>query len=200
MLPALIFTLLTFGLCYGFAVTYETPARTDRMWPTLPPAAATVAAIIGINVGVFALWRAWPPAWRLLNRYFISVPAYPRVFSLVGNVFSHQTITHLSINMFVLWIFGTRREYMPYLLSSPCLASLTMLTSYSSARRHWPRQFPCPLPCIWCTRIIRIADNSCPEKLTFHHFSWCQWGDCRRGCCIWPNPFRVNFASNRTSD
>lgn len=171
------------------------------MWPNLPPAAATVGAIIGINVGVFALWRAWPPAWRLLNRYFISVPAYPRVFSLVGNVFSHQTITHLGINMFVLWIFGTRREYLSYLLSLlPCPASSTVLTSYSSARRHRPRQFPCPVPCIWCTRLIRIADNPCPEELTFHHFSRSQWSNCRHGCCIRSYPFRVNFTFNRTRD
>ncbi|BCS25625.1 rhomboid protease PCP1 [Aspergillus puulaauensis] len=137
LLPALIFTLLTLGLCYGFAVTYETPTRTDRMWPSLPPAAATVAAIIGINVGVFALWRAWPPAWRLLNRYFISVPAYPRVFSLVGNVFSHQTITHLGINMFVLWIFGTRLHddigrgnFLALYLASGVLGSFASLTTH----------------------------------------------------------------------
>ncbi|OJI97673.1 hypothetical protein ASPVEDRAFT_37096 [Aspergillus versicolor CBS 583.65] len=137
LLPALIFTLLTLGLCYGFAVTYEAPARTDRMWPNLPPAAATVGAIIGINVGVFALWRAWPPAWRLLNRYFISVPAYPRVFSLVGNVFSHQTITHLGINMFVLWIFGTRLHddigrgnFLALYLASGVLGSFASLTTH----------------------------------------------------------------------
>jgi rhomboid-like protein len=80
------------------------------MWPSLPPAAATVFAIIGANATIFALWRLWPPAWRLLNRYFISVAAYPRVFSLVGAVFSHQTVAHLGMNMFVLWMFGTKRE------------------------------------------------------------------------------------------
>ncbi|KAL4785101.1 hypothetical protein BJX76DRAFT_325592 [Aspergillus varians] len=135
LIPALIFTLITLGLCYGFAVTYEPPAKADRMWPSLPPAAATAAAIIGINVGVFALWRAWPPAWRLLNRYFISVPAYPRVFSLVGNVFSHQTITHLGINMFVLWIFGTRLHddigrgnFLALYLASGVLGSFASLT------------------------------------------------------------------------
>ncbi|KAL2872196.1 rhomboid protease PCP1 [Aspergillus lucknowensis] len=108
LLPALAFTVFTLGLCYAFAMTYEAPARADRMWPSLPPAAATVFAIMGTNATVFALWRLWPPAWRLLNRYFISVPAYPRVLSLVGNVFSHQTVSHLAMNMFVLWIFGTR--------------------------------------------------------------------------------------------
>ncbi|KAL4914205.1 hypothetical protein BDW62DRAFT_190862 [Aspergillus aurantiobrunneus] len=137
LIPALIFTLLTLGLCYGFAVTYEPPARADRMWPSLPPAAATAAAIIGVNVGVFVLWRAWPPAWRLLNRYFISVPAYPRVLSLVGNVFSHQTISHLTINMFVLWIFGTRLHddigrgnFLALYIASGVLGSFASLTTH----------------------------------------------------------------------
>ncbi|KAL2802800.1 hypothetical protein BJX63DRAFT_413834 [Aspergillus granulosus] len=108
LLPSLAFTILGLGLCYAFAIFYEPPTRESRMWPSVPPAAATAFAIIGTNITVFALWRLWPPAWRLLNRYFISVPAYPRVFSLIGSVFSHQTVTHLGMNMFVLWMFGTK--------------------------------------------------------------------------------------------
>lgn len=111
---------MVLALCYGFAVTYQPPAKADRMWPSLPPAAATVSAIIGINVGIFVLWRAWPPAWRLLNRYFINVAAYPRVFGLVGNVFSHQHLMHLGINMSVLWFFGTKREFLPLTLVPAC--------------------------------------------------------------------------------
>ncbi|KAL3459932.1 hypothetical protein BJX64DRAFT_263966 [Aspergillus heterothallicus] len=108
LLPSLAFTILGLGLCYAFAIFYEPPVRESRMWPSLPPAAATALAIIGTNVTVFALWRFWPPAWRILNRYFISVPVYPRVFSLIGSVFSHQTPMHLGMNMFVLWMFGTK--------------------------------------------------------------------------------------------
>lgn len=67
-------------------------------------------AIIGTNVGVFLLWKLCPPAWRLLNRHFITVAAYPRPLSLIGNVFSHQTVNHLALNMVVLWFVGTRRE------------------------------------------------------------------------------------------
>ncbi|KAJ0424539.1 hypothetical protein BJY00DRAFT_243708 [Aspergillus carlsbadensis] len=108
LLPSLAFTILGLGLCYAFAIFYESPTRDSRMWPSLPPAAATTFAIIGANATIFTLWRLWPPAWRLLNRYFISVAAYPRVFSLVGAVFSHQTVAHLGMNMFVLWMFGTK--------------------------------------------------------------------------------------------
>ncbi|KAL5332517.1 hypothetical protein BJX70DRAFT_392931 [Aspergillus crustosus] len=137
LLPAFLFSLLTLGLCSVFAATYEAPAKADRMWPSLPPAAATMAAIIGINTAVFALWKIWPPAWRLLNRYFISVPAYPRAFSLVGNVFSHQSISHLAINMFVLWVFGTklhddigRGNFLALYIASGVLGSCASLTAH----------------------------------------------------------------------
>ncbi|KAL4759596.1 rhomboid protease PCP1 [Aspergillus foveolatus] len=137
LIPSLIFTLMVLALCYGFAVTYQPPAKADRMWPSLPPAAATVSAIIGINMGIFVLWRAWPPAWRLLNRYFISVAAYPRVFGLVGNVFSHQHLMHLGINMSVLWFFGTklhdeigRGNFLALYLASGVLGSFASLTMH----------------------------------------------------------------------
>ncbi|KAL2831988.1 hypothetical protein BDW59DRAFT_139519, partial [Aspergillus cavernicola] len=144
LLPALAFTLLTFGLCYAFAVTYEPPAKADRMWPDLPPAAATVAAIIGTNVAIFALWRVWPPAWRLLNRYFISVPAYPRVFSLVGNVFSHQQLPHLAMNMLILWTFGTRLHdeigrgnFLALYIASGVLGSFASLSIHVLTNMLW---------------------------------------------------------------
>ncbi|KAL4975472.1 hypothetical protein BDW66DRAFT_160442 [Aspergillus desertorum] len=137
LIPSLIFTLMTLALCYGFAVTYQPPAKADRMWQSLPPAAATVSAIIGINVAIFVLWRAWPPAWRLLNRYFISVAAYPRVFGLVGNVFSHQHLMHLGVNMSVLWFFGTklhdeigRGNFLALYLASGVLGSFVSLTMH----------------------------------------------------------------------
>ncbi|KAH8425715.1 rhomboid family intramembrane serine protease [Aspergillus melleus] len=44
----------------------------------------------------------------MLNRYFITVAAYPRTVSLVGNTFSHQSIKHLAANMLGIWIVGTR--------------------------------------------------------------------------------------------
>ncbi|KAI9376848.1 hypothetical protein BJX61DRAFT_488477 [Aspergillus egyptiacus] len=137
LLPTLAFTLLTLGLCYAFAATYQPPAKADRMWPDLPPAAATVAAIVGTNVAIFALWRIWPPAWRLLNRYFISVPAYPRAFSLVGNIFSHQQLPHLAMNMFILWTFGTRLHdeigrgnFLALYIASGVLGSFASLTTH----------------------------------------------------------------------
>ncbi|BDD55052.1 hypothetical protein MPDQ_006883 [Monascus purpureus] len=108
LVPALIVTLITLGLCYIYAESYQPPQRSDRMWPNVYPAAATAIAMIGINVGICILWKCWPPSWRMLNRYFISVPVYPHPLSLVGSIFSHQTFKHLAVNMTMLWFIGTR--------------------------------------------------------------------------------------------
>lgn len=78
------------------------------MWRDVPPAAATVFGIMGVNVAIYLLWKA-PPAWRLLNRYFISVPLYPYAMSVVGSIFSHQQLRHLATNTLILWLIGTRR-------------------------------------------------------------------------------------------
>ncbi|RAH50937.1 rhomboid protease PCP1 [Aspergillus brunneoviolaceus CBS 621.78] len=137
IVPSLIFSLVALGLCYAFAVFYEPPARADRLWPDTPRAAATLMGIIGINVGIFALWRAWPPSWRLLNRYFISVAAYPRPFSIIGNVFSHQKPLHLSVNMVMLWFVGTRLhdevgrgEFLSLYMASGIVGSLLSLSAH----------------------------------------------------------------------
>ncbi|KAE8379433.1 hypothetical protein BDV26DRAFT_259437 [Aspergillus bertholletiae] len=135
ILRILSITLVTFGLCFVFASNYHAPTKTDRLWPDVPPAAATVMAIIGTNIGVFLLWKLCPPAWRLLNRYFITVAAYPRPLSLVGNVFSHQTVNHLALNMVVLWFVGTRLHdeigrgnFLALYLASGVFGSFTSLT------------------------------------------------------------------------
>lgn len=80
------------------------------MWPDTPPAAATIFAIMGINLGIFLLWK-FPPAWRMLNRHFISSPLYPYAPSMVGTIFSHQSATHLLMNACILFIVGTKREF-----------------------------------------------------------------------------------------
>lgn len=79
------------------------------MWPDIPPAAATIFAIVGINLGVYLLWK-FPPAWRMLNRHFISTPMYPYSFSMIGSIFSHQSALHLLINSCLLIIVGTKRK------------------------------------------------------------------------------------------
>ena len=108
ILPSLGLSLLVLGLCYYYAETYTPPAHKARLWPDIPPAAATILGVAGANVAVWMLWKV-PPAWRLLNRYFISVPLYPYAASVVGSVFSHQQVKHLATNTLILWLIGLRR-------------------------------------------------------------------------------------------
>lgn len=79
------------------------------MWPDTPRAAATAMALISLNLGIYVLWKV-PPAWRTLNRNFILVNAWPRASSMIGSVFSHQSVKHLALNMGLLWFIGTRGE------------------------------------------------------------------------------------------
>lgn len=107
LLPSAAFALGLCGLCLAFAEFYRPPQRADRLWPDIPPAAATVGAIMLANVAGWVMWKI-PPLWPLLNRYFLVVPATPRVTALLGTFFSHQSLTHLLHNMAVLWFLGVR--------------------------------------------------------------------------------------------
>ncbi|KAL7628341.1 hypothetical protein AAE478_002543 [Parahypoxylon ruwenzoriense] len=107
LLPSLAMTFLVCMGCVAFAAMYKPPRRSERVWPDIPPAAATCLGLIGLNLTVWLLWRA-PPLWRLFNRYFIVVAATPRPLQLVGAMFSHQSFSHVVLNMMALWFFGTR--------------------------------------------------------------------------------------------
>ncbi|KAJ6142640.1 hypothetical protein N7471_002093 [Penicillium samsonianum] len=108
LLAPLLFSIVVLALCYTFAQKYEFPARKDRIMPDVPPAVATVGAIVAANVAVTLLWKYVPPAWKLLNRYFVIVPFYPSSLGMIGSTFSHQTWRHLGTNMMVLGLMGTR--------------------------------------------------------------------------------------------
>ncbi|TVY22251.1 Rhomboid protein, mitochondrial [Lachnellula hyalina] len=107
LFPSGLVVLGTLIGAYVFTQVYTPPAPSARLFPDVPPSAATVAGIILMNIGVFALWR-FPPAFRFLNMHFILVPGYPFASSMLGNVFSHMAFSHLAFNMGVLWFVGTR--------------------------------------------------------------------------------------------
>lgn len=107
ILPSLFFVLATCAAIYTWAQYWEPPRRTERMFPNTSLAYATTGGLLAANILVFLLWR-FPPAVGLLNRYFIVTPAYPRMFSMLGNIFSHQTLRHLAANMLGLVVFGPR--------------------------------------------------------------------------------------------
>lgn len=107
LLPATTFTLLVIAACVVLAAFYTPPKRDRRIWPEIPPAAATCIGLILVNVAVFGLWK-FPPAWKLLNRYMLVIPATPRPLQLLGALFSHQSAGHMAGNMIALWFFGIR--------------------------------------------------------------------------------------------
>ena len=109
LLPSTIFVALLAAGLLTYSQLYVAPTRENRLWPDCPPAAATVAALIGVNVLIWLLWWKMPRAWKPLLRWFMVVPATPKAFSMLGAVFSHQVMWgHLAVNIPFLWFFGTR--------------------------------------------------------------------------------------------
>lgn len=100
-------TFVVVGLSIVFAQNYIPPSRRARIWPDLPPAAATLMVLIGINVAISFAWRL-PPLWKFMNRNFIVTSAYPYARGIIGSMFSHQSPVHLAVNMVFLWAAGTR--------------------------------------------------------------------------------------------
>ncbi|KAI9792863.1 MAG: hypothetical protein M1835_007621 [Candelina submexicana] len=134
--PSIIVTTVVIGLSVLFAQSYIPPSRSARLWPEMPPAAATVFGLILANAAILVVWR-FPPAWRFLNLYFINVPGYPVALSIIGNIFSHQQIRHYAMNMGVLWFIGTRLhddigrgDFLAIYMSSGVVATLVSLTSF----------------------------------------------------------------------
>ncbi|KAK3362730.1 hypothetical protein B0T25DRAFT_418890, partial [Lasiosphaeria hispida] len=107
LLPSAVFVFILTGLAVAYSVYYHPLKRSDRMFPDIPPAAATVGAIVLLNVGVWFLWKV-PPLWPALNRYFLLASATPKPLSMLGAMFSHQKMSHLLTNMVVLWFVGSR--------------------------------------------------------------------------------------------
>ena len=102
-------TICGLALCLACSEYYVTPEPSARWWPDLSPAQATIYGIMLINTAVFIAWRI-PPLWRTLNKYFVSVPAVPYSVSLIGSFFSHQSFTHLLVNMSFLYLCGIDRK------------------------------------------------------------------------------------------
>ncbi|MCJ1478618.1 hypothetical protein MMC13_007299 [Lambiella insularis] len=107
LFPSTCFAIGVLWFCVLLAQNYVPPPRQARLFPDMPPAAATIIAIVVLNATAFVLWRI-PPMWRFMNKFFLIVPARPRVWSLLGNTFSHQSPAHFIGNMAVLWFVGTK--------------------------------------------------------------------------------------------
>ncbi|KAK0656516.1 hypothetical protein B0T16DRAFT_399573 [Cercophora newfieldiana] len=106
ILPSAVAVALVSGLLIAYATYYRPLKRSDRLFPDIPPAAATVGAIIIANFLVFSAWRI-PRLWPVMNKYFLVVPATPRAVGIFGATFSHQKFSHFFVNMGALWLLGT---------------------------------------------------------------------------------------------
>ena len=136
--PSTLVVLAVVGLSALCAQNYYPPSRTARLWPDVPPVAATILTLIGVNVFIFLLWRL-PQAWYFLNRQMTLIPGYPHSASLLGNVFSHQSFSHLAMNMGVLWLIGTglhndigRGNFLAVFLTCGVISSYISLYFYVS--------------------------------------------------------------------
>ena len=103
--PMTAFVLVVAILSWGFAHYYDPPSPNYRLFPNLSPTTATIAALVGINLVVFAATRIMP-LWPIITRYFMHVPGYPRAAQSVLNVFCHIQWEHLLANMFFLALVG----------------------------------------------------------------------------------------------
>lgn len=108
--PSTAVAISVIAISVLFAHFYIPPPQKARIWPDVPPAAATVVTLIGLNVLVFLAWRI-PPAWKFMNSHFIMTAAQPFSSSIIGSIFSHHTFSHLARNMLVLWFIGIRRQF-----------------------------------------------------------------------------------------
>jgi rhomboid-like protein len=120
---------------YLYAMSWSPPTRATRMYPTQTLSTATIGGLIALNALICLAWR-FPPAWRLLNTYFITCAAVVRSPSLLGATFSHQTFKHLAINMVALTLFGPtlceqigRGNFLALYIASGVVGNLTSLTA-----------------------------------------------------------------------
>ncbi|KAH7039745.1 uncharacterized protein B0I36DRAFT_309207 [Microdochium trichocladiopsis] len=105
--PMVLTAVLICAVSALLAVNYQPPRREARLFPDIPPAAATCLGLIAANFAIWALWKI-PPAWRVLNKSFLIIAATPRPLQLLGAMFSHQVMSHMFMNLVGLWFFGTR--------------------------------------------------------------------------------------------
>lgn len=106
--PSALVVLATLAFCVYLHENYTPPSRSARLLPDLPPALATISAIVATNF-VIAIAFRMPPLWRTMNKWFLSVPALPVPTAMLTSMFTHQSFAHLSINMVLLWAFGRYR-------------------------------------------------------------------------------------------
>jgi len=81
--------------------------KINNYWNRLTIGQKTVFAIAGLNTLVFLAWRL-PSAQRIMMKYFTGNPfGSASSISMLGSAFSHYSLIHLGVNMYVLSSFST---------------------------------------------------------------------------------------------
>jgi rhomboid-like protein len=106
ILPSATLVVLVVGFLAAVTTVYEEPAPRYRVFPDISTAHATLGAIVGVNVLVWAAWKA-PPLWKILNRYMIIAVGAVKPVTMFTAPYSHQGIGHLVINMLPLFFVGS---------------------------------------------------------------------------------------------
>ena len=106
LVPAGLFTLAVVLSSLWFADSYIPPSQQARLFPDMPPAAATLVTLATINIGIFLVWRVVPPLWSVMNKYFVTLPLRPRAPQMLLAAFSHQTPGHLLLNIVPFYFIG----------------------------------------------------------------------------------------------
>jgi rhomboid-like protein len=79
-----------------------------------PQRSFLVSAIILINIGVFIMWQRLGegPSSYMVDNFLVSWTGLQqgRYWTLLTSVFSHESLFHIFINMFVLNSFGSLLE------------------------------------------------------------------------------------------
>ncbi|KAF4444357.1 rhomboid-like protein [Fusarium austroafricanum] len=106
VLPSATFVALVVGFLAAVTAVYEEPASKYRVFPDLSTAHATLGTVVAANVLVWAAWKA-PPLWKLFNRYMIIAVGAVKPVSMFTAPFSHQSFSHMFINMLPLFFVGS---------------------------------------------------------------------------------------------
>jgi len=108
--PSTLFGLAIIGGSWLLASMYTPVQIENRLFPETPTAVATVGTLIALNVVFWLVWKV-PPLWKVLNKYMVQAASYPYWPSVLGNIFSHQSLPHLTANMAVLFGYGLTRTF-----------------------------------------------------------------------------------------
>ena len=106
LVPAGLFTIAIVLSSLWFAESYSPPSQQARLFPETPPAAATLVTLATINIVVFLAWSLVPPLWTSMNKYFVTLPLRPRAPQMLLAAFSHQTPSHLLLNIVPFYFVG----------------------------------------------------------------------------------------------